>query len=362
MRVVANVIMQPFQVLVIALAGWMNREQQAVIDYLIEENRVLKARIAGRRLRFTDEQRVRLARKAKALGRRLLDELETLVTPDTLLAWHRKLIARKWTFAKKTPGRPRVAQEVTDWVLRMARENTSWGYDRIQGALDNLGYRVAPNTVRNILKNYGIEPAPERAKRTSWKAFLKAHWDTIAATDFFAVEVWTARGLTTYYVIFFIHLSTRYVRIGGVTAAPNGAFMKQVARNITDVEDGFLLEKHILIMDRDTKYTTDFRGHLDREGVKSVRCPVRAPNCNAFSERFVRSIKEECLNRIIFFGETSLRRAIREYMAHYQVERNHQGIGNRLLEPLTTGCTTAGSIHRSERLGGMLNYYHREAA
>jgi transposase InsO family protein len=244
----------------------------------------------------------------------------------------------------------------------MARENTSWGYDRIQGALENLGYRVAPNTVRNILKKHGIEPAPERAKRTSWQTFLKAHWDALAATDFFTVEVWTAHGLTTYYVLFFIHLSTRYVSIGGITAAPNGTFMKQVARNMTDAEDGFLLEKLFLIMDRDTKYTEEFRGHLDREGIKPIQCPVRAPNCNAFAERFVRSIKEECLNRIIFFGETSLRRAIREYMAHYQAERNHQGVGNRLLETQATGCPAHGPIHCGERLGGMLNYYHREAA
>jgi hypothetical protein len=238
----------------------------------------------------------------------------------------------------------------------------SWGYDRIQGALGNLGYRVAPNTVRNILKKHGIEPAPERSKRTSWKTFLIAHRDTLAPTDFFTVEVWTAHGLTTYYVLFFIHLSTRYVRIGGVTAAPNGTFMKQVARNLTDVEDGFLLEKRFLIMDRDTKYTEGFREHFDCEGIKPVRCPVRAPNCNAVAERFVRSIKEECLNRIIFFGETSLRRAIREYMAHHQAERNHQGKGNRLLEPLATGCPAHGSIRHRERLGGMLNYYCREAA
>ena len=165
---------QPFHLLVIAVAGWLNREQQVVIDYLIEENRVIKEQLEGRRLRFTDEQRMRLAVKAKGLGRRLLDELETLVTPDTLLAWHRKLIAQKWTYARKEPGRPRVAQEITDLILRMARDNTSWGYDRIQGALANLGHVIAPNTVKNILKRHGIEPAPDRQKRTSWKAFLKA--------------------------------------------------------------------------------------------------------------------------------------------------------------------------------------------
>ena len=353
---------QPFHLLVTALAGWLNRQQQAVIDYLIEENRFLKDQLEGQRLRFTDEQRIRLAVKAKVLGRRALDELETLVTPDTLLAWHRKLIAKKWTYARKGPGRPRVAQEITDLVLRMARENTSWGYDRIQGALTNIGHVVAPNTVKNILKRHGIEPAPEREKRTSWTTFLKAHWDVMAATDFFTVEVWTPRGLVTYYVLFIIHLSTRSVHIAGVTTAPNGAYMKQVARNLTDVSDGFLLNSRYLIMDRDTKYTEEFRDHLDREGVKPVRCPVRAPNCNAFAERFVRSIKDECLDRMILFGEASLRRALRAYVIHYHTERNHQGVGNRLLEPLATVNSINEPIQCRERLGGMLNFYYREAA
>ena len=147
-------VIQPFHLLLIALAGWLNRHQQAVIDYLIEENRVLKEQLEGQRFRFTDEQRIRLAVKAKVLGRRLLDELETLVTPDTLLAWHRKLIAQKWTYARQGPGRPHVPQEITDLVLRMARENVSWGYDRIQGALANLGHIIAPNTVKNILKRH----------------------------------------------------------------------------------------------------------------------------------------------------------------------------------------------------------------
>lgn len=215
----SNVI-QPVHLLVIALAGWLNRQQQAVLDYLIEENRVLKAQLEGHRLRFTDAQRRRLAVKAKAVGRGLLEELETLVTPNTLLAWHRKLVAQKWTYARKGPGRPRVTQEIADLVVRMARENDTWGYDRIQGALANLGHRIVPNTVKNILKRHGIEPAPKREKRTSWATFLKAHWGVIAATDFFTVEVWTARGLATYYVLFMIHLSTRSVHIAGGNHIP----------------------------------------------------------------------------------------------------------------------------------------------
>jgi putative transposase len=159
-----------------------------------------------------------------------------------------------------------------------------------------------------------------------------------------------------------MHLRTRSVHIAGVTTSPNGAYMKQVARNLTDVSDGFLVNSRYLIMDRDTKYTEDFRDFLDREGVKAVRCPVRAPNCNAFAERFVRSIKEECLDRMILFGEASLRRALTEYVAHYHAERNHQGVDNRLLEPPDTSSAANEAVYRRERLGGILNYYYREVA
>lgn len=207
------------------------------------------------------------------------------MTPDTLLAWHRKLIGKKWTYPRKGPGRPRVAQEITELVVRMARENISWGYDRIQDALANLGHIIAPNTIKNILKRHGIEPAPEREKHTSWSTFLKAHWSMMAATNFFTVEVWTLRGLVTYYVLFVMRLETRFVHIAGVTTALNGEFMKQVVRNLTDVEDGFLLDSEYLIMDRDKKYTKEFRANLKREGVRPVRRPVRAPNCKGFRRK-----------------------------------------------------------------------------
>ena len=171
----------------------------------------------------------------------MLREVAAIVSPDTILRWHRQLVAKKWDYSdrRKAVGRPLISKEIVELVLRIARENARWGYDRIQGALTNVGYVVAPNTVKNILKRHGIEPAPEREKRTSWTTFLKSHWDVMAATDFFTVEVWTPRGLVTYYVLFIIDLSTRSVNIAGVTTAPNGAFMKQVARNLTDVRDGF---------------------------------------------------------------------------------------------------------------------------
>ncbi len=348
--------------LAMALAGWVNRHQQAVIDYLIAENRIFKQQLNGRRLQLSDNDRRRLAAKAKALGREVLDEVANLVTPDTLLAWYRNLIARKWTYSRKGPGRPPVSEEIVALVLRMAGENASWGYDKIQGALDNLGYTVAPSTVANILKRHGIEPAPERGKRTSWRTFLKAHWDVMAAADFFTVEVWTPNGLVTYYVLFVIHLATRKISIAGATPNPNGAFMMQIARNLTDEFDGFLKDYAYLIMDRDSKFTKAFRDALDREGVEPVRCPPRAPTCNAYAERFVRSIKEECLERMILFGERSLRRALREYSMHYLSERNHQGVDNQLLEPSNVITYSTDPIQRRERLGGMLNFYHREAA
>ena len=187
-----------FHFIVVALAGWVNRHQQAIIDYLIEENRVFKQQLRGRHLRLSDNDRRRLAAKAKALGQSVLEEIAKLVTPDTLRAWYRNLIARQWTHAWKGPGRPCTSGELIELILRMAHENPTWGYDRLPGALANLGHTVSSSTVANILKRQGIEPAPERGKRTSWRTFLKVHWDVMAATDFFTIEVWTPKGLVTY--------------------------------------------------------------------------------------------------------------------------------------------------------------------
>jgi transposase InsO family protein len=184
----------------------------------------------------------------------------------------------------------------------------------------------------------------------------------MAATDFFTIEVLTSRGLVTYYVLFVIHLATRKITIAGVTPNPNSAFMMQIARNLTDEFDGFLSNHSYLIMDRDAKFTEAFRDAIEREGVAPIRCPPRAPKCNAYAERFVRSIKYECLERMILIGERSLHRALREYRIHYLSERNHQGVDNQLLTPCNVVPFPTGSVHRRERLGGMLSFYHREAA
>ena len=213
----------------------MNQQQQQAIDYLREENRVLREQLGGRRLRFTDDQRRRLAARANGLGRRALSQIATVVTPGTLLAWHRTLIARKYDgSASRSPGRPRTEADIESLVVQMAVENRTWGYTRIVGALLNLGHNLARGTVASILKRNGIEPAPERSRKTTWKEFLAQHWEMIVAADFFTIEVWTAKGLQRFLVLFFIELSSRRVEIGGISAAANGLWMSQIARNLTD--------------------------------------------------------------------------------------------------------------------------------
>jgi len=216
--------------------------------------------------------------------------------------------------------------------------------------------------IANILKRHGIEPAPERERKTTWKEFLSRHWEQIVASDFFTVEVWTPGGLQRFVILFFIELSTRRVEIGGIANRPNGLWMTQIARNLTDDVDGFFRAKRYLIHDRDPLYTIEFLSMLAEQGIESVKLPPRSPNLNAHAERFVRSIKEGCLERMIFFGEDALRNAIKEFVVHYHLERNHQGLGNRLIVPVTTSVETTGTVERRQRLGGLLNYYHREAA
>ncbi|MEZ5654255.1 MAG: integrase core domain-containing protein [Burkholderiaceae bacterium] len=329
------------------------------IDYLREENHVLKQSHGKRRILLTDEQRRRLAAKAAALGRRVLERTATIVTPDTLLRWHKKFIAAKWATTGSRVGRPRKPVDVRSLVLRLARDNPTWGSLRIAGMLRELGHAIARSTVRQILKDAGIPPAPER--QTSWRQFLKTQASAIAAIDFFATEVWTWSGLQTFYTLFAIHHGSRKVEVLGTTTNPDGAYMQQLARNVTGVASGWWRDLKFLLMDRDTKFDEDFRGMLKGAGIKPILLPRRAPNANAIAERFVRSIKRECLGRMILIGEESLLRALREYVEHYNRERHHQGVGNRLLDPRPADVGGEGPVRRRGRLGGLLNFYRRSA-
>ena len=351
--------MLPLHLIVAALFGWLEREQRDVIEFLREENRVLKAQLHGRRLRLDDDQRRRLAVIGQRLGRRILADIATIVTPDTILRWHRELIARKWTYATARPGRPGVQVEIRRLVVRMATDNPSWGYTRIQGALKNLGHRVARSTIAKILKEQGIPPS--RARPMTWRTFLRAHWHALFAADFFTTEVWTVRGLVTYYTVFVIELHSRRVQVLGSTPHPDEAFVVQTMRHLTDDVDGVLRGDRLLICDRDRKWSAAVERFLATAGVRVIRTPLLAPNCNAYAERFVRSIREECLNRVIPLGERHLRRTLAEFVAHYHGERNHQGLDNELIDRPPRQIV-GGPVRRRERIGGLLSYYYCAAA
>ena len=324
---------------------------------------MLREQLGGKRLLFTDRQRRRLAAKAKAIGRRGLFEISTLVTPDTLLRWYRRLIAKKYDGSKnRTVGRPKTAVEIEELILQMARQNRTWGYTRIRGALFNLGHEIDRNKIKRILFENGLDPALARGRAMSWETFLKAHWGAIAATDFFSVEVLTRAGLVRYFVLFFIDLKSRRVEIAGIVRQPDGEWMKQVARNLTDADSGFLNGARYLIHDRDPLFTERFREILKPSGVKTVKLPARSPNLNAYAERFVLSVKSECLAKIIPLGERHLRKAVKEYTEHYHLERNHHGLDNKLIEKPSRPVNMGSAVDCRERLGGILKYYHRRAA
>ena len=229
-----------FQTLIFMMAGWLQRSDQLTIDYLREENRMLREQLGDQRLRFTDGQRCRLAVRAERLGRAVLAGVATLVTPDTLLRWYRELVARKYDGSRnRRTGRPLTETSLAALVLQMARENPTWGYARIRGALYNLGHDLARSTIQSILSDAGIEPAPERRTRGSWATFLRAHWGAIAATDFFSVEVLTWVGIVRYHVFFVIDLKTRAVEVAGITHDLHQAWVERVARGLLDSVDGF---------------------------------------------------------------------------------------------------------------------------
>jgi hypothetical protein len=257
--------------LLASITGTVDQELLLRNEDLVTENRMLRNQLTGR-VRLRDGERKALADIGHKLGQQALQEVAQIVNPDTILAWHRTLVAQKCDGSpqRKAPGRPRIAPELEALIVRMAQENRSWGYDRIVGALANLGWTVSDQTVGNVLKRHGIAPAPERRTTTTWKEFIRTHRDVLVATDFFPAEVWTLGGLVTYYVLFFIHLDSRQVHVAGITPHPHEAWMVQMARNITMEQWGFLSPGQYLIHDWNGQYRLAFQHIIDIAGVKRV--------------------------------------------------------------------------------------------
>jgi transposase InsO family protein len=288
-----------------------------------------------------------------------LTEACCIFSPDTILRWHRALVARRYDSSKKRPpGWRRISEELEQLIIQIARKNKTWGSRRIKGQLKYLGHNISHTTIDNVLKRNGYDTSPDRGRKTRWSEFLKSHWEFLAAIDFFTQEVYTLSGLTRYMVLVSIHYATRKVEVVGIIQQAHGRWMSQKARNLADQFTGFLKDKEYLIHDRDPLFTKEFRGIMKASGIRPIRTLSMAPHLNCVVERFVRSIKSECLNRMLIFGERHLEYVIGQYIEHYHTERPHQGIGNEIIEPPPQG---EGEIVCRERLGGLLKSYRRAA-
>ena len=358
------------QFIVAMLAYALNEPMARRLDYLQEENRVLRETLRSAtgktRIALTNEQRRRLATKGKSLTPAEREECCQIVRPSTILAWFRQLVARKYDGSRvRRPGRPRKVNEIRELVVRLATENAGWGYTKIRDALRGLKIEIARTTVASILAEAGFEPAPERSRKRTWKQFLRSHWETLYACDFFAVETLGVFGSVRHMVFFVMELRTRAVHVAGVRIDPDGAWVMQIARNLLDPVDGFLRRATHLIHDRDPLFTKAWRALFKSGGVKCVPIPAHSPNCNPHAERFVKTIRTECRDPFVISGERHLRHLPHEFCAHRHEEQFHYGPGGRLIEPSVSPSNdnrTAARIECRSRLGGLLNYYHREAA
>ncbi len=325
------------------IGGHVDQELLLRNEYLAAENEILRSKLNGR-LDLSRSERVRLAKIGKRLGLKALRGVAAIVKPEMILGWYRKLVAAKFDgskMRKKGAGRPPVDELIEKLVLRMVDENPTWGYDRVVGAMSNLGHEICDETVGNILRRHGIPPAPRRKPDIPWSEFIANHADVISACDFFTAEVFTRAGLVTFYVLFFIQIGSRKVHFAGVTVHPNEEWMKQVARNLTMDGWGFLEGQQHLIFDRDTKFCASFRHIIQESGVELIRLPPRSPNLNAFAERFVRTVKSECLSRLVLFGgrAAACSGAVRSALSR---RAQPPGRGQRPALPLGFGPAFAG--------------------
>jgi putative transposase len=326
------------------------------IVVLRHELAVLRRQISRPRLHEPD--RVFLAAAGQLLGR---GTRSFFVRPDTLLDWHRQLVRKRWTYARRRPGRPAVSEEIRELVLRLARENPRWGYKRIVGELAGVGVGVSATTVAKILRQSGVSPAGGRAQ-LSWRAFLRAHADSIIACDFFTVEtLWLGR----LYVLFFLELSSRRVHFAGCSANPDGGWTTQQARQLAWSLSGRATPARFLIHDRDSKFTHAFDEVFRSEGVRIIRTPFRAPQANALAERWIGSVRRDCLDWLLIASRGQLERVLRVYVDHYNTHRPHRALG---LSPPTprprlrlAGSNPSDQLHRRDRLGGLIHEYTRAA-
>ena len=339
---------------VLRVFGWLallarsDRAKDAEILILRHQVAVLQRQAGTPKLSSAD--RAILSALARLLPSGHLRQLHLIISPRTLLRWHAALIRRRWSYPRRTPGRPRTAQAIRALVLEMARDNPAWGYRRIHGELTGLGHKVAPSTVWQILKDAGIDPAPRRAGQT-WRAFLAGQAKTILAADFFHVDTVFLRRL---YVPFFIEHGTRRVHLAGITAHPTGAWVTQQARNLLMNLEGRTDSLKFLIRDRDTKFTAAFDAVFTTIGVRIVKTPVQAPRANSIMERWVGSCRRELLDRTLIWNRRHLMIVLREYEDFYNTHRPHRTLSQAApLRPLPDGIADLGQflVQRRDRAG-----------
>jgi transposase len=338
------------------------REKEIEILMLRQQLRVLERQVA--RPRLTQADRALLAAFSRALSRQAWRR-SAFVTPATLLRWHRELVARRWTYPRRGPGRPATAAEIRELVVRLAQENPGWGYRRIQGELVGLGIKLAASTVWAILKEAGIEPAPQRLE-TSWAEFLRQQAASILECDFLTVDTLF---LKRFYVLFFIELATRRVHLGGVTTNPDGPWVTQQARNLLMHLDDHGVRPRYLVRDRDSKFTCDFDEVFRSEGIRVIKAPVRAPKARAHAERWVGSVRRECLDRLLIVGRRHLHHVLATYTLHHNEHRPHRALGQRPPcselpasdEQQMADVIDLDRVRRRDLLGGLIHEYRLTA-
>ena len=337
----------------VALAFRSDRSTDLEIVVLRHELAILRRQVT--RPELSDADRIFLAAASRLLPRRRW--VSFVVRPETLLRWHRRLVARRWTYPRRGRGRPPIDPAVASLILRLAHENPRWGYLRIQGELRGLGIRISATTIRRILAGAGLDPAGRRFG-LSWRPFLRTQAASILATDFLTVDTVFLRRL---YVLFFIELDTRRVHLAGVTAHPTATWVTQQARNLAITLGDALSDRKFLIRDRDALFAGSFDRVFRSEGLRVVRTPVQAPPANAFAERWVGTLRRECLDWILVVGCGQLEAELREYVAHYNAHRPHRALGLRAPETspirLAAAPASPGDILRRDRLGGLIHEY-----